>query len=403
MLTDAAFAADPAACPAEVCPDAGDAAALAAFPWWSHRMSYGAALSGFFLGTANGALWALACDHCAPPTDSATFASGPYAGQTFALTRHPVCDTAAWAQLGNSTPCAAPSGQPHSLLLRFEPLPGETLPEVPLVRFLAGRWPLIPDDALVLRMGTGAVNTHPTVGWFTECAMTQAGGQPVGGRPACCTAHRIADQYEGGVTSLRPPSRLQGGGIYNVSGWGGEGDFSGCGPAGLGLEYLGATWEETAAGWRWVTFRCAHAVSSPRVTTSRRAAGGYGCLRFHDTPAGLTAPGLDLPSENRAAESGYSARCFSMTSGPGYHPVTRPANVVPSHVACSYTPGAGVSAPWISASVGDSGSQLFVFMAGLWWYAGPALAAYGSASLDPAGWWGQIALELGIASTAGAP
>ncbi|MFQ5416118.1 MAG: hypothetical protein ACE5FL_03610 [Myxococcota bacterium] len=350
-FTDDAFSDDPASCASrhpEVCDDPTIAQALAVFPYWNYRAT--ASPSGFFLGTANGYLWGIKCEHCGVSDATWQFASGPWAGQPFdSVASDGTVGGGAYRQFTNGDRAPQESRNRYGdLLYRFRPRPGAMLAVVPFVRTLS-RLEALTDGTLLLAFGTGETHPHPTIGWFSECAVSTEGGG-LGSRPACCTPERIPEQY-GPVASpdfsCNLPTSIATRGRNRVC-WGGEGDFAACRAA--GLRYLGPVWE-TGRRWSWATW-------SYRLDDTRRPL-------IDGVPRAVSSRTLSARS---APED--LAHCVHVTANTvdNYRPRTPPQSWIKTHSYCQFNEERGFTRK--SATPGDSGGPTFAWIDGAWYYLG---------------------------------
>jgi hypothetical protein len=370
--TSPAYTDDPARCSSY--PGACDpeiAAALESFPYWGYRATTGAG-THFFLGTSGGYMWGITCNHCNRGAASWQLQDGQIL-DSVGFDDQP--GSGVFRQLGNGDNPIVGSSHYGDYLYRFSPRPGETLPNMPFVRLLPSL-DMLDDKALILTIGNGATGTHPTLGWFTECATTTEGGQPASGLPSCCTGERWADPnidnygpfgsnpylpfascsmpfgYTPVATPLLRPAPVC---------WGGEGDFETCTDA--GLEYIGPVWNELPY-WHWGTTRL-WPVSS--FSIENHAHGPY--LKYQNLlrPARAIIPGETLVDQGLCIErQGQNDQLAP------YHLRIPPVNRERSQMTCEYSPASSLSPDFMALTeiIGDSGSADFAFVDGVWYLLG---------------------------------
>jgi len=373
--TSPAFTNNPAQCSSQypgAC-DAALAAALDAFPYWNYRADQNPAnATNLILGTANGYVWGITCQHCASNQATTwTLAGGPDAGRVFNSVGHPSTPQSAYRQFGNGSLAPVFQQLPGDLIFRLSPQTG-SMPSLPFVRILPSR-DMLKDDTLILSIGHGVTATHSSRGWYKECATTQAGGMPASGRPSCCLNERIAGNY-GPLTGASGP-RLPVGTLFGTNSpvaWGGEGDVLACSTANPPLTYLGAVWTES--GWHWGTshlykdnaFTMA-GYSSPYWTGTYLQYGFFGDLFSPTRIAGKSVLEKGLCVTTIPGPTGYS---------PGsYFSRLAPTNREKSQIECQgrFVGVDEEDGSWVWADLdnavnqGDSGSVDFAYVNGVWY------------------------------------
>lgn len=387
-VPSAAENSDPRLCSTlypSVCDDPAEAAALDEFPGWDYRSTDNA--SGLMLGTANGALWMISCEHCYPPSGTVQFVSGPWAGVDYNVVANPDCGaTLAWHQLGNPDCDLSGTGP---LIYKLVPASGP-LPEIPMLPILR-TYDDIPQDALFLTLGTPSYSASATLGWFQECATTIAGGNPSAPtRDACCTTARASESFEAPQSPTQPcsiPNRVNAS-IYKHACYGGEGTFATCtdgtGPA---LTYLGPVWEASATS-TWTTRRCRHYATPPLI---RKRGAESSCVRWGGGTAVLFddgGPSIAKQDDlallpHHSVDAAFLAETCTYFELPGfssdYSVATPPTARINTHSAC-HQQEVMLNLADVTQALGGSGTQLFVYVNDTWWYAGGAGAgSYGEA------------------------
>lgn len=364
--TDDAYSEDPALCAAQH-PEACDpeiAAALERFPYWKHRSSALGGGTHFLLGTSNGFVWGLTCNHCGSRAASWPIDDGPYAGQILdSLGYDGQRGSGAFRQFGRGDAAPAGSAHPGDLLYRLVPRPGEPLPDLPFVRILPSL-DLLDADTLVLTIGHGLTGTHDTRGWFTECATEIAGGRPAAGRPACCSTNPV-ERWVGNYAAPQPGAPLYCVLPFHRSStesvlvpsvcWGGEGEFASCSAA--GLEYIGPAWDSSArARWHWGTTHLWRRNSFSGESN--------GPLAVHYNHA--RGPSVDYPGES-LAEQGLCIEKSTHLDATRHNRRTPPSDRTKTQVMCETTSTYPTLDAILSDIRGDSGSVDFAYVAGTWY------------------------------------
>ena len=363
--TSAAFRADPADCPTTdsdadtgACPAGDVATKLSEFPYWDRRSTAGGG-THIFLGTANGFLWSISCDHCGYSLATSAFVAGTYSGQTFdSLDIDDVSQGGAYRQFNVVDGIPAGSvGTLGDVLHRWQPQGDDTLPDVPFMPILRSFKDLA-DDTLMLTMDTGNARMSTTLGWFAECAITAEGGNPGDSevsRDACCTDPYDASTYDpaSGPNYWTTPS-------WNPvapTGYGGEGTFSTCMAA--GLTYLGPVRDTDSATWTWATFHWKYG-SMVTATNEVGFAVESGELTTKDEKLGYptwTPSALGYCTTSTAQDESY------------YTTWQRPVVDERTHVACGYEqfivarfPGSWSSNIFGGGGPGSSGTAKFAYI-----------------------------------------
>lgn len=358
--TSAAFGDDPAVCGAdygtehEACPPSATVTKLSEFKYWDH-IGEAASGSSLFLGTNNGWLWAITCEHCASSSrDNLEFAAhSKWAGQSFD-SDDSEGGTQPYRQFNAGRRDDLPdlgggSVYDGDLLYRYKPAAGEHLPTVPMIPMLRSMGDL-KKDTLMLSIGDSAAGAHATIGWFTECATTAAGGGPDPDPvDECCLAERVPnglfDPPGFGSGEQSPPWKKN---TNQAAGWGGEGLFATCGPAGANLEYLGPTWQ-TFGGPQWSTWHWKpEAVTYDDINDGGRQERAY---RDPDiTP---------IPAWSEFADASHCIQGISEDVN-FYMDWDPPTGNERTHIACAHNQVKGSST--FSVVSGDSGSPTFAYI-----------------------------------------